>query len=87
MPSSREWRLKIPMRVSPAYLQLELGPENYPCQRSLRGSSGNVSREAHVGKIILLVKKEMGRRKLPSFAFGCDCDVLVLNHEAWLAFN
>ena len=57
MPSSREWRLKIPMLVSPASLQLELGPENYPCQRSLRGSSGNVSREAHVGKIIPLVKK------------------------------
>ena len=32
-------------------------------------------------------KKEMGRRKLSSFAFGCDCDTVVLSHEAWLAFN
>ena len=32
-------------------------------------------------------KKEMGRRKLSSLAFGYDCDTVVLSHETWLAFN
>lgn len=48
------WRLKIPVLVFPAPLQLEPGSVNYPCQWSLTGTSGRAPRERLLGKTILV---------------------------------